>query len=271
MRRAERLFHLVQLIRGRRLSTAAFLAQRLEVSERTVYRDVAELMAQGVPIEGEAGVGYRMNAGFDLPPLMFTQDEAKALVAAVRLAQPRLDAALARDAEGALSKIIAVLPAAARAAAESLAVYAPAVGLDDAVRRRLETLRVAAEARHKLHLAYVDLQGRRSERTVRPLGCFYWGSVWTLAAWCESRVGFRSFRVDCIAELRVGDERFRDEAGKTLADLFRRVEAEAEADAKAGAKDEIKSVSTKTAGLKPGGAASGRRSARARRREGQGG
>ena len=267
MRRAERLFHIVQLIRGRRLSTAAFLAQRLEVSERTVYRDVAELMAQGVPIEGEAGVGYRMNAGFDLPPLMFTQDEAKALVAAVRLAQPRLDAALARAAEGALSKIMAVLPAAARAAAESLALYAPAVGIDEGVRRRLETLRVATEARHTLHLAYVDLQGRRSERTVRPLGCFYWGSVWTLAAWCESRHGFRSFRVDRIAELRVGDERFRDEAGKTLSDLFRRVEAQAGAEAGA----EVRTATAANASPGPNGAAGRPRSAGLRRSEHRGG
>jgi predicted DNA-binding transcriptional regulator YafY len=227
MRRAERLFQIVQLIRGRRLSTAAFLAARLEVSERTVYRDVAELMAQGVPIEGEAGVGYRMNAGFDLPPLMFTEDEAKALVAAVRLAQPRLDMALARHADDALSKILAVLPAAARAAAESLAVYAPPFGIDDATRSRLEVLRVATEARHTLHLVYRDLKDRRSERVVRPLGCFHWGAVWTLAAWCESRAGFRSFRVDRIEALQVSDLRFRDEAGKTLADLFRSVEAEA--------------------------------------------
>jgi len=226
MRRAERLFQIVQLIRGRRLSTAGFLAARLEVSERTVYRDVAELMAQGVPIDGEAGVGYRMRAGFDLPPLMFTEDEAKALVAAVRLAQPRLDVALARHADDALSKILAVLPAAARAAAESLAVYAPSIAPDDPTRQRLEVLRVATEARHKLRVVYRDLQGRRSERSVRPLGCFYWGSVWTLAAWCEARCGFRSFRVDRIEELQVSEERFRDEAGKTLADLFRQVDAQ---------------------------------------------
>jgi len=225
MRRAERLFQIVQLIRGRRLSTAGFLAARLEVSERTVYRDVAELMAQGVPIDGEAGVGYRMRAGFDLPPLMFTEDEAKALVAAVRLAQPRLDVALARHADDALSKILAVLPAAARAAAESLAVYAPSIAPDDPTRQRLEVLRVATEARHKLRVVYRDLQGRRSERSVRPLGCFYWGSVWTLAAWCEARCGFRSFRVDRIEELQVSEERFRDVAGKTLADLFRQVDA----------------------------------------------
>ena len=224
MRRAERLFQIVQLIRGRRLSTAAFLAERLAVSERTVYRDVAELMAQGVPIEGEAGVGYRMRAGFDLPPLMFTQDEAKALVAAVRLAQPRLDVALARYAEDGLSKIFAVLPVAARAAAESLAVYAPPVGIDGATRSRLETLRVAIEGRFVLRLVYLDDQQRRSDRCVRPLGCVYWGLVWTLAAWCETREGFRSFRVDRIEQLEVRDERFREEPGKTLADLLRGVD-----------------------------------------------
>lgn len=221
MRRAERLFQLVQLIRGRRLSTGHFLAERLEVSARTVYRDVADLMAQGVPIEGEAGVGYRMQAGFDLPPLMFTQGEAQALVASVRMAQPRLDTTLAAHAESALSKVLAVLPAAARIAAESLAIYAPPVGPDEATRQRLETLRVTTEGRRKLRLHYLDLKGQASERTVRPLGCFYWGTVWTLAAWCEAREDFRSFRVDRIATIDVLDARFRDEPGKTLADLLR--------------------------------------------------
>ena len=226
MRRAERLFQIVQTIRGRRLSTAAFLAGRLEVSERTIYRDVAELITQGVPIEGEAGVGYRMNAGFDLPPLMFTKDEAQALVAAVRLAQSRLDAGLSRHAEGALSKILAVLPSAARAAAESLAVYAPPFGPDEATRTRLETVRVAAESRRTISIVYVDLKEQKSERIVRPLGCFYWGAVWTMAAWCETRDGFRNFRVDRIERLVVLERRFRDEPGKTLADLFRQVESE---------------------------------------------
>lgn len=226
MRRADRLFQFVQLVRGRRLSTAEFIAGRLEVSVRTVYRDIADLQRQGVPIEGEAGVGYRMRAGFDLPPLMFDRDEAQALVAAVRLAQPRLDAALAARAETALSKILAVLPADARASAESLAVYAPAVGPDDATRQRLEALRLAAEARRVVRLRYLDLKGGRSERRVRPLGSFYWGAVWTLAAWCELRQGFRSFRIDRIELVEVLDEHFRDEPGKTLADLFRQTAAE---------------------------------------------
>lgn len=225
MRRADRLFELVQLIRGRRLATAAWLAQRLEVSERTVYRDVADLQAQGVPIEGEAGVGYRMAAGFDLPPLMFTRDEAKALVAAVRIAQTRLDATLAAQAEGALSKILSVLPPAVRAAAESLAVYAPASATDDTTRERLSLLREAIEARRKLRVDYRDVKGQDSTRVLRPLACLYWDSAWTLAAWCELRRDFRSFRIDRLRELQVLDEGFRDEPGKTLADMQRAVES----------------------------------------------
>ena len=221
MRRADRLFQIVQLVRGRRLATGEWLAGRLEVSLRTVYRDIADLQAQGVPIEGEAGVGYRMRAGFDLPPLMFTTDEAKALVACVRLAQPRLDAGLAQAAEDALSKVLAVLPGSARAAAESLAVYAPVSEVDARLRRQLEALRVATETRRKVRLHYRDLKDATSERVVRPLGSFYWGAVWTLAAWCETRQDFRNFRVDRIEQLLPLDDTFRDEPGRTLADLFR--------------------------------------------------
>ena len=225
MRRADRLFQIVQLIRGRRLSTADYLAQRLEVSVRTVYRDVADLQHQGVPIEGEAGVGYRMRAGFDLPPLMFTTEEAQALVASVRLAQGRLDHALAAQADAALGKILAVLPGAARAAAEGLALYAPPINrIDDDTRARLEPMRRAAESRHKLWMRYRDLKEAISERTVRPLGCFFWSEVWTLAAWCEQREDFRNFRIDRVIELRVLDDRFRDEPGRTLPDLFRMYE-----------------------------------------------
>ena len=227
MRRADRLFQLVQIIRGRRLTTAAFLAQRLEVSERTVYRDVADLQHQGVPIEGEAGVGYRLGAGFELPPLMFTQDEASALVAAARLAQSWVDPALARDIETGLGKILSVLPPAARVSAEALALYAPALGLGDALRARLQTLREAVQARQKLRLHYRDVSGDASERTVRPLGCFYWGRVWTLSTWCELRNDFRGFRIDRMDAVDVLPERFRDEAGKTLADMLRQVKARA--------------------------------------------
>ncbi|MGJ7546093.1 helix-turn-helix transcriptional regulator [Variovorax sp. LT1R16] len=226
MRRADRLFQLVQLIRGRRLTTAAFLAQRLEVSERTVYRDVADLQHQGVPIEGEAGVGYRLGAGFELPPLMFTQGEAAALVAAARMAQSWVDPALARDIESGLGKILSALPPAARVSAEALALYAPAMGLDDALSARLQTLRESVQSHHKLRLHYRDVSGDASERIVRPLGCFYWGKVWTLSTWCELRGDFRGFRVDRMDAIERLPERFRDEPGKTLADMLRQLKSE---------------------------------------------
>ena len=228
MRRADRLFHIVQLIRGRRLTTAAFLAQRLEVSERTVYRDVADLQHQGVPIEGEAGVGYRLGAGFELPPLMFTQDEAKSLVAAVRLAQAWLDTALAQEAENALGKILSVLPTGARAAAESLALYAPLINigmLSQQTSHALQTSREAVHARRTLSFSYRDLAGQQSQRVVRPLGCFFWGRVWTLAAWCESRKDFRNFRVDRIEALELLPDTFRDEPDKSLAQFLRQAAA----------------------------------------------
>src|SRR5471032_3279364 len=154
MRRADRLFRIVQLLRGRRLSTAAWLAEKLEVSARTVYRDVADLQAQGVPIEGEAGVGYRLVAGFDLPPLMFTTLEAQALVAAVRLAQGRLDRRLAIAAEDALGKIIGVLPPAARAAADALPLYAAPWATDQVAIERLGLMRDAATDRRRIRFDY---------------------------------------------------------------------------------------------------------------------
>ena len=224
MRRADRLFQIVQLIRGRRLTTAAFLAQRLEVSERTVYRDVADLQHQGVPIEGEAGVGYRLGKGFELPPLMFTPDEACALVASVRMAQVWQDPALAQASQVALGKILSVLPASARAAAQSMAIYAPPIGLEPAVQATLQTLREAAQAHRKVRVNYRDAKEAVSQRTLRPLGCFYWGSVWTLAAWCESRDAFRSFRLDRMGDVQLVDGsagNFKAEPGKSLADYLR--------------------------------------------------
>lgn len=224
MRRADRLFQIVQLIRGRRLTTAAFLALRLEVSERTVYRDVADLQHQGVPIEGEAGVGYRLGPGFDLPPLMFTVDEARALVASVRMAQVWQDPALAQASHIALGKILSVLPAAARAAAQSMAIYAPPVGMDPAVQTTLQTLREAAQNLHKVEVQYKDASDQLTQRVLRPLGCFYWGNVWTLAAWCEARNTFRSFRLDRVISIRLVEGKaghFKVEPGKRLSDYLR--------------------------------------------------
>lgn len=131
LRRADRLFQIVQWVRGRRLTTAADLAKRLEVSERTIYRDIADLQYQGVPIEGEAGVGYRLGRGFELPPLMFSSDEASALLASVRMAQAWQDPAMALAAQSALAKILSVVPASTKAAARKSVVFAPPLGLEN--------------------------------------------------------------------------------------------------------------------------------------------
>ncbi len=220
MRPADRLFQIVQLIRGRRLTTARWLAERLELSERTIYRDIAQLQAQGVPIEGEAGVGYRLGRGFDLPPLMFTLEEARALAAAVQLAQQWLDPELAALSEAALSRVRSVLPVDVRERTRQLQVVVPPSSLSDAVRDSMQLLRRASQMKHKVQVDYRDAADSKSRRVLRPLALFYWGAVWTLAAWCEVRQGFRNFRLDRIETLTWLDERFEHEAGKSLDDFM---------------------------------------------------
>ena len=221
MRRADRLFQIVQLIRGRRLTTAQWLAVRLEVSERTVYRDIAQLQHQGVPIEGEAGVGYRLGQGFELPPLIFTTQEAQALVVMTRLAQQWLDPALAQATEMALSRVLSVLGPAQRTAAQHIPVYSPPWGLSTEQQSQLQHWREATQGAHKLQLSYRDAQAQESTRTVWPLGCFYWGKVWTLVAWCEKRGDFRSFRLDRVCQLIRSDARFELRDGQRLLDYLR--------------------------------------------------
>ena len=162
MRPANRLFQIVQLIRGRRLTTARWLAERLELSERTIYRDIAQLQAQGVPIEGEAGVGYRLGRGFDLPPLMFTLEEARALAVAVQLAQQWLDAELAASSEAALSRVRSILPVEVRESTRSLHVVVPPSGLSDSVRISMLLLRQASQDKRKVHVIYREHEDGKS-------------------------------------------------------------------------------------------------------------
>jgi predicted DNA-binding transcriptional regulator YafY len=227
MRRADRLFQIVQYLRGGRLVTARNLAERLEVSERTIYRDIVDLQSTGVPIDGEAGVGYILREGFDLPPLMFTRDEVAALVLGARLAKAWGGARMALAAEEALIKIEAVLPDKERAKLRQTPLYAIDFGQSDQVRSMLDRLDEAIGQRQRLCLTYDRLDGERSVRTVRPLGLYYWGKVWTLVAWCELRTDFRMFRVDRIGEPDdVG--RFAVEPGRTLRDFLKRAARERE-------------------------------------------
>jgi predicted DNA-binding transcriptional regulator YafY len=227
MRRADRLFEIVQYLRGRRLTTAAQLAGWLEISERTVYRDVADLLASGVPIEGEAGVGYRLNASYDLPPLMFSYDEIEALVAGARMVKAWSSPALAKAAELALAKIASALPRDKRVVLERTPLYSPDFFIDKVVGERLDVMRDAIRNHRVLHLDYEDMRALRSQRDVRPLACAFWGGTWSLAAWCELRDGFRTFRLDRIRGIEETERIFADEPGKTWPDYQRMMEREA--------------------------------------------
>ncbi len=224
MRRADRLFQIVQQLRGGRLVTARMLGERLEVSERTIYRDIADLQSSGVPIDGEAGVGYLLREGFDLPPLMFTRDEIVALVAGARMVRAFGGAEMARAAEEALVKISAVLPDAERARVKRTEIHMPDWVLSDADRATLDRLERAIDGRNALAFRYTDEAGRGTERDVHPLGLWFWGKVWTLVAWCNMRDDFRTFRIDRIAELRDAGRTYRPERGKQLTDFYRRME-----------------------------------------------
>ena len=225
MRRADRLFQIVQYLRGGRLVTARDLAERLEVSERTIYRDIVDLQSTGVPIDGEAGVGYILREGYDLPPLMFTRAEVASLVLGARLAKAWGGAGMALAAEEALIKIESVLPEKERAKLRQTPLYALGFQQSDDVRAMLDRLDEAIGERQRLYLTYDRLDGERSVRTVRPLGLYYWGKVWTLVAWCEMRTDFRIFRVDRIGKPEaVGT--FAVEQGRTLRDYLKQIARE---------------------------------------------
>ncbi|MBO6676070.1 MAG: YafY family transcriptional regulator [Rhizobiales bacterium] len=226
MRRADRLFQIVQLLRGGRLVTARMLADKLEVSERTIYRDIVDLQGSGVPVEGEAGVGYIMRDGYDLPPLMFTRDEIASLVAGARMVRAWGGLSMARAAEEALVKIGAVLPDAKRPTVEATAIFAPSFEFAESQRETLDLLDRAIDRSEKLSMDYTDAKGDATQRTVRPLGLYFWGKVWTLLAWCELREDFRGFRVDRIIEPIIDGTRFKAERGKQLVDFYRKMEAE---------------------------------------------
>jgi predicted DNA-binding transcriptional regulator YafY len=226
MRRADRLFQIIQFIRGRRVTTAAELARALEVSDRTVYRDIRDLVLSGVPIEGEAGVGYMLRKGFDLPPLMFTRDEVEALVLGTRVVSSWADSGLGKAAEAALGRIAAALPDDLRERVLESRLYAPGFHVAPDVVQRLGVLREATDSRRKVRLVYSDSGDVVTDRTVRPLALAFFGYSWMLTAWCELREDFRSFRLDRVEQLDLLDEAFQHEPGKTWEDYVKHMEQE---------------------------------------------
>lgn len=218
MRRADRLFQIVQILRSRRLTTARHLAENLCISERTVYRDVRDLIASGVPIEGEAGVGYRLR-GFDLPPLMFNREEVEALVLGARIVQSWADPQLAQAAKEAIGKVEAALPRDRSHLVRHTAIFAPRDHARVEMEVDLALLREALRDSRRLRFCYTDASGKESERILRPLGLLFYGPVWLIAGWCELRQDFRAFRLDRMREVEMLGS-FPPEPGKTLQDFL---------------------------------------------------
>lgn len=219
MRRADRLFDVIQVLRtARKPVTAAMLARELEVTVRTIYRDVATLQARRVPIEGAPGLGYVLRKGFDLPPLMFTIDEIEAIAVGARMVRRLRDSELQQAAARVLDKVTVVLPESLRAHMVQAPFYvssgaaAQPQGVDAA------QIRAAIRDRRKMRLAYVDEKGGRTRRTIWPLAMAYYVDVSVVGAWCELRKDLRNFRVERIAASRVLAARFQDHNGRLLAE-----------------------------------------------------
>lgn len=220
VRRADRLFQIIQLLRTRRVTTARWLAEELEVSPRTVYRDIRDLMSSGVPIDGEAGIGYALRRGFDLPPLMFSEAEITALTLGARIVASWADPELARAAGSVLSKVETVLPDGLRQHLDETRLFAPLTQIPPETAACMALLRGAIDTCHRVRFCYTRADGACSQRTVWPLGLFFWGSVWTLGAWCELRSDFRNFRLDRVSELSRCEDTFPPTEGRMLHDLI---------------------------------------------------
>lgn len=215
MSKSQRLFELVNLLRGRRTAvTARTLAEVLEVSERTIYRDIDALVAVGVAVDGEAGVGYRLRPGSHLPPLMFDSDEVMALVLGLSMVRAATDTRLSDAALIAERRIRAVLPDELKRALEKLPYRMPITERSQSLADLHGILRRAATEYIKLDIAYSNEAGVGSNRIIWPLAIVGWGDRWTVLAYCELRRAYRNFRLDRIGETRELEDHF--EAGPEL-------------------------------------------------------
>ena len=224
MRRADRLFLIIHALRGRRSAmTAQQLAGTLHVSLRTIYRDVADLQLSGVPIEGEAGIGYVLRKGSDIPPLMFNADELEALVVGTRFVRAFGGERLGLGATAALLKIEAVLPPELRERSRRTRIYAPELDNRIEASGMIDRLHEAVEMRRVLSLQYRDPSGSETQREVEPLCLTFWGGSWTLGAWCRLRGDFRNFRPDRIVTVKVTGAAFEETAARGLDAYLRAV------------------------------------------------
>jgi predicted DNA-binding transcriptional regulator YafY len=209
MRRADRLFKIVQILQRRKtVTTALEMATELEVSERTIYRDIRDLMGNRVPIDGERGVGYMLRDGYDLPPLMFTDEEIDAIMLGARLVEARSDPDLSRAANDVLAKIEAVLPQERRSLLQSVRHIVPQFTTPPNIHIDMRELRSAIRAFHKIYILYQDSAGVETKRVIWPLLTVIFDPVQLLVGWCELRRGFRNFRIDRISGFSTLEEHF---------------------------------------------------------------
>lgn len=209
MRKAERLFQILTLMRGRRTAiTAQQLADALEVSTRTIYRDIDALIYSGVPIDGEAGIGYFLRSGYHIPPLMFNAQESLALLVGSKLVRAWTDPELGKAAQTASQKILSVLPDSLLAQAQNHPYTIPSLDRYEGIREKHGMIRHACETKHKLLIDYVDAQNNTSQRCIWPLGLVFWGENWTLTSWCEQKADYRHFRIDRITEMKLHSEQY---------------------------------------------------------------
>ena len=220
VRRSDRLFQIILLLGRNKVLTARYLAENLAVSERTIYRDIRDLALSGVPIEGEAGVGFMLRKGYQIPPLMFNEEELQALVLGARIVQSWADPELAKAARLLLAKVEAVLPIAMKPKLDHSPLLVPDFHIPAAMTTALAELRHAIAGTFKVNFRYTRADGEKSERIVCPLGLFYWGASWTLGAWCELRENFRTFRIDRMQGVQILTDRFSVETGKRLQDYL---------------------------------------------------
>lgn len=220
MRRADRLFQIIQNLHHERVVTAQFLADELEVSPRTIYRDIQDLSLSGVPITGETGQGYRLMRGFQLPPLMFSEEELEALLLGARMVRAWTDKGLAHAANQALQKIEHVIPDKLKPTLERQEIVVPDFPMEGQASEQLMLIRRAIRKQEKICFHYVREDKEESTRTVHPLGLFYWGKVWTVVGWCELRDAFRHFRLDRMQALNLSGVSFSLVPGRTLQDYM---------------------------------------------------
>jgi predicted DNA-binding transcriptional regulator YafY len=218
MRRADRLFDIIQTLRAATGPvTAAALAERLEVTVRTVYRDVATLQARRVPIEGAPGIGYVLARGFDLPPLMFTTEEIEAILVGARLLRRTGDPGLQEAADSVLSKLTVMLPDMLREHLGRAPYYVSDYGARTSPAVDLSEIRAAIRDTRKVRITYLDEKGSRTRRTIWPIAVAYYVQATLIAAWCELRNDYRHFRTDRIAVATVLDERYLPDDGRLMA------------------------------------------------------